>query len=47
MPSPGDIIQRVIVDDEAIRGTGRPKIIVKEDGKQLQWRDDGTLESAA
>jgi len=47
MPSHKDIIQRVIVDDEAIRGTGRPKIIVKEDGKQLQWRDDGTLESAA
>jgi len=47
MPSHKDIIQRVIVDAEAIRGTGRPKIIVKEDGKQLQWRDDGTLGSAA
>ena len=47
MPSHKDIIQQVIVDAEAIRGTGRPKIIVKEDGKQLQWRDDGTLESAA
>jgi ATP-dependent Clp protease ATP-binding subunit ClpX len=46
MPTHKDIIQRVIVDVDTIRGQGRPQIVLK-DGKQLEWREDGTLESAA
>jgi ATP-dependent Clp protease ATP-binding subunit ClpX len=42
MPSHKDIIRQVIVDADAIRGTGQPKVVVSGE-QQLQWREDGTL----
>jgi ATP-dependent Clp protease ATP-binding subunit ClpX len=41
-----DNIKRVIVDADAITRRARPKIII-EGEQQLEWRDDGTLDSAA
>jgi ATP-dependent Clp protease ATP-binding subunit ClpX len=46
MPTHKNIIKQVIVDTDAITRRGRPKIVI-EGGKQLDWRDDGSLESAA
>ncbi|MCC6800872.1 MAG: ATP-dependent Clp protease ATP-binding subunit ClpX [Anaerolineae bacterium] len=46
IPSFKEIVQRVVVDAEVIRGTARPKIIL-ENNRVLRWGDDGTLESAA
>ncbi len=43
MPSHKHIIQKVIVTAEAVRGDGRPEIVLK-DGGTLRWRDDGTLD---
>lgn len=46
IPSFKEIVQRVVVDAEVIRGQARPKIIL-ENNRVLRWGDDGTLESAA
>jgi ATP-dependent Clp protease ATP-binding subunit ClpX len=46
MPTHKNIIKQVVVDVDAITRRGRPRIVI-EGEKQLQWRDDGTLESAA
>jgi ATP-dependent Clp protease ATP-binding subunit ClpX len=46
MPSHKQLIQQVIVDADAVTRRGRPKIVM-EGNRQLQWRDDGTLDSAA
>jgi len=46
MPTHKNIIKQVIVDADAITRRGRPKIVIEGD-TQLQWREDGTLESAA
>ena len=46
MPSHKQIIKQVIVDAEAISRRGRPQIVL-EGNRQLQWREDGTLDSAA
>jgi ATP-dependent Clp protease ATP-binding subunit ClpX len=46
MPTHKNIIKQVVVDADAIRRHGRPKIVI-EGGKQLQWREDGSLDSAA
>jgi ATP-dependent Clp protease ATP-binding subunit ClpX len=46
MPSHKQVIQQVIVDEEAVTRRGRPKIVM-EGNQQLQWRPDGTLDSAA
>jgi ATP-dependent Clp protease ATP-binding subunit ClpX len=46
MPSHKQVIKQVIVDAEAITRRGRPKIVI-EGNRQLYWRDDGTLDSAA
>jgi len=42
IPSHKDIIKRVIVDADTIKGHGYPQII-GEGGQPLQWREDGTL----
>jgi ATP-dependent Clp protease ATP-binding subunit ClpX len=46
MPTHKNIIKQVVVDADAIKRHSRPKIVI-EGGQQLQWRDDGSLESAA
>jgi ATP-dependent Clp protease ATP-binding subunit ClpX len=46
MPSHKQIIKQVIVDAEAITRRGRPQIVL-EGNRQLHWREDGTLDSAA
>jgi ATP-dependent Clp protease ATP-binding subunit ClpX len=46
MPTHKNIIKQVIVDADAMARRGRPKIVIEGD-TQLQWREDGTLESAA
>ncbi len=46
MPTHKNIIKQVIVDADAITRRGRPQIVIEGD-TQLQWREDGTLESAA
>jgi ATP-dependent Clp protease ATP-binding subunit ClpX len=46
LPSHKDMVKQVIVDADAITREGRPQVILHGD-QQLQWRDDGTLETAA
>jgi ATP-dependent Clp protease ATP-binding subunit ClpX len=46
MPTHKNLIKQVVVDADAITRRGRPKIVIEGD-TQLQWREDGTLESAA
>jgi ATP-dependent Clp protease ATP-binding subunit ClpX len=46
VPSHKDIIKQVVVDANAINRVGRPKVVVAEN-VTLQWREDGTLGSAA
>jgi ATP-dependent Clp protease ATP-binding subunit ClpX len=46
MPTHKNIIKKVVVDADAIARRRRPKIVIEGD-QQLQWRDDGTLDSAA
>jgi ATP-dependent Clp protease ATP-binding subunit ClpX len=46
MPTHKNTIKQVIVDADAIARRSRPKIVIEGD-TQLQWREDGTLESAA
>jgi ATP-dependent Clp protease ATP-binding subunit ClpX len=46
MPTHKDIIKQVVVDADAMTRRGHPKIVIEGD-TQLQWREDGTLESAA
>ncbi len=46
MPTHKNIIKQVILDADAVSRRGRPQIVIEGD-TQLQWREDGTLESAA
>jgi ATP-dependent Clp protease ATP-binding subunit ClpX len=46
MPSHKNVIKQVIVDGDAIARRRRPTIVI-EGNRQLEWRDDGTLDSAA
>ncbi|MBN2305782.1 MAG: ATP-dependent Clp protease ATP-binding subunit ClpX [Anaerolineae bacterium] len=46
LPTYKGVIKRVIVDADAVRRIGRPRIVIDGD-KQLRWRDDGTLEDTA
>jgi len=46
IPSFKEIVRRVVVDAEVMRGKARPKIIL-ENNRVLRWNDDGKLESAA
>jgi ATP-dependent Clp protease ATP-binding subunit ClpX len=47
IPSHKDVIKQVIVDADAIRGAGHPKIVVNDEQMTLNWRDDGTLSRPA
>ena len=46
IPSFKEVVQRVVVDADAVRGLARPKIIL-ENNRVMRWSDDGKLESAA
>ena len=46
VPSFKDVVKRVVVDADVIRGQARPKIIL-ENNRVLRWSEDGKLGSAA
>ena len=46
VPSFKEVVKRVVVDADVIRGQARPKIIL-ENNRVLRWSEDGKLGSAA
>ncbi len=45
MPTHKNAIKQVVVDADAVTRSGRPQIIL-EDGAQMEWREDGSLDDS-
>ena len=47
VPSYAEEIEEIVIDEDVISGKQRPRVYLRGKEKQLEWREDGSLSSAA